>query len=107
MTLTIEFSPEAQARLEAEAERRGVSVADLIVALAEEIPEPSDTTKTSGHRLGFIGIGASGRTPFDIHKERDELAVILRSTSSLPNSRLTVMGGSRPNPLIGGRHGAI
>lgn len=75
MTLTIELSPEAQARLEAEAERRGVSVADLIVALAEEIPEPADDTRTSGHRLSFIGIGASGRTePFDIHKERDELA---------------------------------
>lgn len=75
MTLAIELPAQVQARLEAEAERRGVSVADVIVALAEAIPDPAGTTRTAGHRLSFIGIGASDRTePFDIHTERDELA---------------------------------
>ena len=73
MAVTVELSADVLERLEAEASRRGVTIAEVIVALAETIPEATD--ESAGHRLGFVGIGASGRTePFDIHKERAELA---------------------------------
>lgn len=59
-------------RIEAEAARRGVSIDDIIAELAARLPEEAPA---GGHRLSFIGIGASDDTqPFDIHRERAELA---------------------------------
>ncbi len=72
MSVTVELPPEALRRLEAEATRRGVSIDDIIAELATRLP---DAARPSGHRLSFVGIGASGDTrPFDIHRERAELA---------------------------------
>lgn len=65
---TVELPPQVAARFEAEAARRGVSVADLLVALAEDLP---DTDRTTARRPGFVALGAStsGRTA----READEL----------------------------------
>ncbi|MGC1512261.1 MAG: hypothetical protein WA797_05035 [Acidimicrobiales bacterium] len=72
MSVTVELPAEALRRLEVEATRRGISIDDVIAELAARLP---DEVPTGGHRLSFIGIGASGDTrPFDIHRERSELA---------------------------------
>jgi len=74
MSVTVELPAEALRRLEAEATRRGVSIDDVIAELAANLPVDTPSP-SSGHRLSFIGIGASGDTrPFDIHRERAELA---------------------------------
>jgi hypothetical protein len=74
MSVTVELPPEALRRLEAEATRRQISIDDVIAELAAGLPA-DDPSPASGHRLSFIGIGASGDTrPFDIHRERAELA---------------------------------
>jgi hypothetical protein len=68
MSVTVELPPEALRRLEAEAARRGISIDDVIAELAAGLPvdDPLES---------FIGCGASGDTrPFDIHRERAELA---------------------------------
>ena len=68
MTVTIELPADAQARLEAEATRRGITLEQLIVELASQLPAEDPLE-------AFIGCGASGRTePFDIHRERALLA---------------------------------
>ena len=59
MTVTIELPADAQARLEAEAARRGITLDQLIADLADNIPVPTDGA--SKHRLSFIGVGHSGR----------------------------------------------
>jgi hypothetical protein len=70
VTLTIDLSAEAHARLLAEATRRGITLDEVVAELAAQLP-----AETAKHRLSFIGIGASGRTePLDIHRERAELA---------------------------------
>ena len=70
--MTVELPAEALRRLEAEAVRRGTSIDDVIAELAARLP---DEAPPSGHRLSFIGIGASrGTRPFHIHRERAELA---------------------------------
>ncbi len=72
MPVTVELPAEALRRLEAEAARRGTSIDDVIAEFAARLPNEAPP---SGHRLSFIGIGASGDTrPFDIHRERAELA---------------------------------
>lgn len=72
MSLTVDLPPEALQRLQAEADRRGVTVEDVIAELAASLPaEGHDLPK----RLSFTALGASGDTrPFDIHREREELA---------------------------------
>ncbi len=71
MTLTFDLPAETQARLEAEAARRGITIDQLIAEVADSFP----AEKTPQHRLSFVGIGASGRTePLDIHQERADLA---------------------------------
>lgn len=68
MSVTVELPPEALRRLEAEATRRGISIDDVIAEFAANLPieDPLES---------FIGCGASGDTrPFDIHRERAELA---------------------------------
>lgn len=54
MSMTFDLSPDAVARLEAEASRRGVTVEALVAELAQSFPveDPLDA---------FIGSGASGR----------------------------------------------
>ncbi|MBS1838358.1 MAG: hypothetical protein JST64_11765 [Actinobacteria bacterium] len=72
MTLTIELPADAQARLETEATRRGITLDQLIAELADQLPVESAAPK---HRLRFVGIGASGRTePLDINQDRADLA---------------------------------
>ena len=69
MTVDLELSEELVARLTAEAARRRTSVSEIATeVLSAHLPQPR-------HRLGFVGIGASGRRgPIDIHEERATLA---------------------------------
>lgn len=70
VTVTLDLPAETQARLQAEASRRGITLDQLIAELADTLP-----AEAPKHRLGFVGIGASGRTdPLDIHQERADLA---------------------------------
>ena len=67
-SVTIDLPADAQARLEAEAARRGITLDPLIAELAATLPAEDPLE-------AFIGCGASGRTgPFDIHRELAELA---------------------------------
>jgi hypothetical protein len=56
MTLTVEISEDALARLRAEADRRGVSIDVVIAELAETLPPESPSEE---RKLSFIGLGAS------------------------------------------------
>ncbi len=56
MSATFDLPPEALRRLEAEATRRGVTVAVVIAELAEGLP--SDAGR-SGRRPAFVAVGAS------------------------------------------------
>ena len=68
LPVTVELPEDALARLRAEAARRGVSIDVVIAELAARLPAEDPLES-------FIGCGASGRTePFDIHRERAELA---------------------------------
>ena len=70
MTVTLDLPAEAQARLQAEATRRGITLDELVAQIADTFP-----AETPKHRFGFVGIGASGRTePLDISQERADLA---------------------------------
>jgi hypothetical protein len=63
---------ELATRLNVEAARLGITPEELLDELTARLPT---RTAPAGHRLSFIGIGASGDTrPFDIHRERAELA---------------------------------
>ena len=72
MSTTVDLPPEILRRLLAEADRRGLTIDEVIAELAAGLPtEPSPRPK----RPSFVGVGASGDTrPFDIHREREELA---------------------------------
>ncbi len=75
MSLTIDLPPDVLRRLEAEATRREVTIDDVIAELAAGLPREEAAAPKRSRRLSFVGIGASGDTrPFDIHRERDELA---------------------------------
>ncbi len=68
MSVTVELPAETLRRLQGEATRRGISIEDVIAELAARLPvdDPLES---------FIAFGASGDTrPFDIHRERAELA---------------------------------
>jgi hypothetical protein len=69
VTVDLELSDELVARLNAEAARRGASLNEVATELlSASLPAPK-------HRLGFIGIGASGRRgPIDIDHDRATLA---------------------------------
>ena len=64
MSLVLDLSEEAVARLREEASRRRISVEELIGELADSLP--------AGDPLeAFIGCGESGiAEPFDIHRAR-------------------------------------
>lgn len=72
MSVTVDLPPEVLRRLQAEADRRGLTIDAVIAELASGLPhEPAAKPK----RLSFIALGASGDTrPLDIRRERDELA---------------------------------
>lgn len=75
MPLTVHLPPDVLRRLEAEATRRGMTVDEVIAELAAKLPGSERATPKRTRRLSFVGIGASGDTrPFDVHRERDELA---------------------------------
>lgn len=70
VSMNVTLPDEVAARLVAEADRRGVTVDQLIDELSSALPTPGRR-----HRLRIVGIGASGRTdPIDIHSERADLA---------------------------------
>ena len=52
--MTLDLPAEAQARLQAEATRRGITLDQLIAELAHQLPAEGEHPK---HRLGFVGIG--------------------------------------------------
>ena len=56
MTVTLDLSAEALARLEAEAARRGVSIETIIDELASQLPPRA---ASAAQRSGLIGLGAS------------------------------------------------
>ena len=65
MTVTLELSDDALARLRAEAARRGVSVDDLVAELAAQLPaEPNPKER---RERSFVGLGSStsGRSARD------------------------------------------
>ena len=71
MTLTIELSEDAQARLVGEATRRGITLDALVAELASSLP----VVGAEDPLEAFIGCGDSGDTrPFDIRSERSKLA---------------------------------
>lgn len=57
MTVTLELPDDVIARLHREADRRGISLDDVVAELAALLPSP--TTSNGSRKLGFIGIGAS------------------------------------------------
>lgn len=67
MTLTLELSAQAQARLEAEAVRRGITLNQLVAQIAEAFPAdagPVEVQQTA-RRLAFVGAGASDKGTTD------------------------------------------
>lgn len=67
MTINVALTDEVAARLQAEAERRGLSVVRLIEELAEDLPPAPSSGE---RRLSFIGIGHSGRNDLSArHRE--------------------------------------
>ncbi|MFN0090312.1 MAG: ribbon-helix-helix protein, CopG family [Acidimicrobiales bacterium] len=67
MTINVALTDEVAARLQAEAERRGLSVVELIEELAEDLPPAPSSGE---RRLSFIGIGHSGRNDLSV-RHRD------------------------------------
>lgn len=59
MSVTVDLPVEALARLEAEAERRGVGLDVVIAELADLLPQP-DASIGGRRRLAISGVGASG-----------------------------------------------
>ena len=57
MTVTLDLTAEALARLEAEASRRGVAVETVINELAQRFPLVDESS--ARRRSGLIGLGAS------------------------------------------------
>ena len=57
MTVTIELTADARARLEAEAARRGITLDQLVVDLAASLPSGSDDEERPA--LTFLAAGAS------------------------------------------------
>jgi hypothetical protein len=56
MSVTLELPDHVVERLTAEADRRGIALADLVTDLAAQLP-PAD--RPGRRRLPFVGVGAS------------------------------------------------
>ncbi|WP_420435831.1 hypothetical protein [Candidatus Poriferisocius sp.] len=75
MSVVFDLSEEAVKRLREEASRRRISVEELIGELADSLPEGDPLE-------AFIGCGESGQVePFDICRERSELAASRHATT--------------------------
>lgn len=59
MSITLDLPPDAQARLAAEASRRGMTVDALVTELVGRLPI---SPEPAASRLSFVGIGHSGRS---------------------------------------------
>ena len=76
MTVTLDLPAEAQARLQAEATRRGITLGQLIAELADQLPAETPTAEP-GTLEGFFGSGDSGDPGWasrDLHDLRHDLA---------------------------------
>ena len=56
MAVTLDLSAEAQARLRADAIRRGITVDQLVTEIADSFPAETTTPR---RKLAFVGIGSS------------------------------------------------
>lgn len=79
MTVTLDLPAEAQARLEAEATRRGITLDQLIAELAASLPAETaaENAAEPGTLEGFFGSGDSGDPGWasrDLHELRHDLA---------------------------------
>ena len=75
VTVTLDLPAEAQARLQAEATRRGITLDQLIAELADQLP--AETAAEPGTLEGFFGSGDSGDPSWasrDLHELRHDLA---------------------------------
>lgn len=76
MPVTLDLPPEARARLEAEAARRGITLDELVAELSNQFP--SSGTTVADDALGrFVGCGDSGDAAWatsDIHELRHDVA---------------------------------
>ena len=75
MTVTLELPAEAQARLEAEATRRGITVDQLVTELSASLPSKQEPA--AGTLDQFFGSGNSGdpsRASREIHELREDAA---------------------------------
>lgn len=63
MAVTLDLPDDAHARLEAEAARRGITLAQLVTQLADQFPDGDTTSEGEMPRrkLAFLGMGASKR----------------------------------------------
>lgn len=76
MPVTIDLPPEARARLEAEAARRGISLDQLVAELSNQFPVQGKADAGNALRK-FFGCGDSGDPKWattDIHELRHEMA---------------------------------
>jgi len=69
MSVTLDIPEAVLRRLQAEAARRGVPVADVIAELAEQLPE-EPAPRRGKRKLAFVGIGASSKGISDHIDER-------------------------------------
>ncbi|MFZ1438229.1 MAG: hypothetical protein WAS75_03810, partial [Candidatus Microthrix subdominans] len=56
ITVTLDLPAEAQARLQAESNRRGITLAQLIAEIAASFPDGAAAPR---RKLAFVGIGSS------------------------------------------------
>lgn len=76
MTVTLDLPAEAQARLQAEATRRGITLDQLVAEIADSFPV-AGVKPAAGTLEGFFGSGDSGDPAWatrDIHELRHDLA---------------------------------
>lgn len=76
MSLRLDLPPEAEARLQAEAQRRGITVDELIAELSTQFAGAKARVKGAA-LTAFIGSGNSGDVNWatrDIHEIRREMA---------------------------------
>lgn len=74
MPVTIDLPPEARARLEAEAFRRGITLDQLVAELSNQFPTEGSA---AGSLADFIGCADSGDPDWatnDVHELRQEMA---------------------------------
>ena len=71
MPVTLDLSDEVLARLQREADRRGVSLDAVVAELASALPTESEAEE---RKLGFVALGAStaGRRAADADEMLDE-----------------------------------